>query len=118
MVRVGLVLCLVILVHVALGGAVTYFYQPRQSAQVIMMTAVVPGCGNEIIEDGEQCDGGVLQGATCVSLGFTGGTLQCSNSCSLNTEDCSSADGSWWEVAASSWWPPRFLGTLFGSDQE
>jgi hypothetical protein len=47
-----------------------------------------PVCGNGVIETGEQCDGGSLGGATCTSLGFSGGTLACSGSCTYDTSGC------------------------------
>jgi len=47
-----------------------------------------PVCGNGIIETGEDCDGGNLGGATCQSLGFTGGTLSCNASCQFDTSAC------------------------------
>jgi hypothetical protein len=36
-----------------------------------------PVCGNGVIDDGEQCDGGNLGGFTCVDLGYSGGSLGC-----------------------------------------
>ncbi|WP_106390619.1 hypothetical protein [Enhygromyxa salina] len=36
-----------------------------------------PICGNGLIDDGEQCDGGNLGGFTCMDLGYSGGTLGC-----------------------------------------
>ncbi len=50
-------------------------------------------CGNGVVEHGEECDGTDLAGATCGSLGFTGGVLTCSEQCQLNTSMCMS-DGS------------------------
>ena len=47
-----------------------------------------PVCGNGVVETGEQCDGGDLGGATCTSLGFTGGTLACGGSCQYDTSGC------------------------------
>jgi len=47
-----------------------------------------PVCGNGVVETGEQCDGGNLNGQTCVGLGFTGGTLACSGSCTFDTSGC------------------------------
>ena len=44
-------------------------------------------CGNNIIETGEECDGTNLGGESCISLGFDGGTLHCSN-CLFDTSDC------------------------------
>jgi len=45
-------------------------------------------CGNGIRETGEQCDGSDLNGLTCQSWGFNGGTLTCSASCAYNTSQC------------------------------
>lgn len=58
----------------------------------------VPGCtqpavcGNNVVESGEECDGGV-GGKTCQDLGFTGGTLRCrslkqTNPCTYDTSGC------------------------------
>ena len=49
-----------------------------------------PVCGNGVVETGEACDGGNLNGATCQSLGFSGGTLACSGSCTFDTSGCTS----------------------------
>jgi hypothetical protein len=45
-------------------------------------------CGNGTRETGESCDGADLGGATCTSLGFTGGTLRCLGSCAWDTSSC------------------------------
>ncbi|MDX6587509.1 MAG: large repetitive protein [Solirubrobacterales bacterium] len=45
-------------------------------------------CGNGVIDTGEQCDGLDLNGATCVSQGFTGGTLACDGNCQFDTSAC------------------------------
>lgn len=51
--------------------------------------ASLPGCGNGAIDSGgEQCDGADLGGASCVSLGFTSGTLGCSGGCAFDTSSC------------------------------
>jgi len=67
------------------------------SAQAITVTveitATVPGCGDEIIGSGEQCEGANLGGSSCSSLGFSGGTLSCSSVCTFNTSACTSAGG-------------------------
>ena len=57
-------------------------------AEIIMMTALVPGCGNEIIETGEECDGTALAQATCQTKGFSSGVLSCTQSCTFNTTAC------------------------------
>ncbi len=46
------------------------------------------GCGNGIIDGGEQCDQNELNGATCIDEGFAFGTLQCGANCELDTNGC------------------------------
>ena len=48
------------------------------------------GCGNGVVDAGEQCDGKELSGKTCANLGqgFTGGSLMCSSTCTFNTSAC------------------------------
>lgn len=45
-------------------------------------------CGNGIVESSEECDGADLAGRTCASEGFSGGLLQCSEDCALDTTEC------------------------------
>jgi hypothetical protein len=46
-------------------------------------------CGNDIIEDGEVCDGTNLNSQTCVGQGFDSGTLACAIDCSgYDTSQC------------------------------
>lgn len=53
---------------------------------------VSPVCGNNLRETPEVCDGSDLAGQTCVSQGFTGGTLSCNGACSaFVTAACTSA---------------------------
>jgi len=49
-------------------------------------------CGDNIIEDTEQCDGTNLQGATFASLGYAGGSLICSG-CHYDITGCTSQSG-------------------------
>jgi hypothetical protein len=50
-------------------------------------------CGDNLVQVnfGEACDGTNLLGQDCLSLGFEGGDLSCSN-CVLNTNNCCSSD--------------------------
>jgi hypothetical protein len=51
-------------------------------------------CGNNVKETGEVCDGTDLNGQTCVSQGFSGGTLACSSGCgSFDTSSCTTGGG-------------------------
>ena len=45
-------------------------------------------CGNGAIDPGEDCDTGNLNGATCASEGFLGGTLACKSDCTFDTAQC------------------------------
>ncbi|WP_438030992.1 DUF4215 domain-containing protein [Sorangium sp. So ce233] len=52
-----------------------------------------PGaCGDGVAEAEEACDGADLKGASCQSLGFEGGELQCSPACAVDASRCSSAE--------------------------
>jgi cysteine-rich repeat protein len=46
-------------------------------------------CGNNLAEGSEVCDGTDLRGQSCLSLGFSGGTLKCATDCTnFNTSTC------------------------------
>jgi len=46
-------------------------------------------CGNGLLNGSEVCDGSNLNGQTCVSRGYAGGTLACNSSCTgFNTAGC------------------------------
>lgn len=52
-------------------------------------TVQVGFCGYpHILEIGEDCDGDKLGGKTCISLGYSDGSLSCDYSCSLDISSC------------------------------
>jgi len=51
---------------------------------------VSDACGDGAVDAGEACDGADLGGQTCESLGFDGGTLACSATCTLDESGCTS----------------------------
>lgn len=52
-----------------------------------------PVCGNAVLEEGEACDGNRLDGATCETFGFAGGTLACAGNCqAVDTTGCEAAE--------------------------
>ncbi len=55
---------------------------------VINIYASVPGCGDAIIQSGEDCDGPNLNGQTCQTQNFFSGTLVCDSSCFFDTTGC------------------------------
>jgi hypothetical protein len=55
----------------------------------VILSCGPPGCGDGVMDPGEQCDGEDLGGVTCVSLGLAGGELSCALNCSeLDTSGC------------------------------
>jgi Protein of unknown function (DUF1566) len=46
-------------------------------------------CGDGAVQHAEECDGSDLAGRSCASLGFSGGTLACTSSCTLDLTGCS-----------------------------
>src|SRR3989344_7253425 len=57
----------------------------------VNITGTVEGCGDGVMQNGEECDGSNVNGQDCVSRGFSGGTLTCSSNCTFNTSQCTSA---------------------------
>ncbi len=47
-----------------------------------------PVCGNNIKEEGEQCDGSDTAGTSCVSLGLGIGSVGCTPSCTMDSSSC------------------------------
>jgi hypothetical protein len=45
-------------------------------------------CGNGLKDGNDSCDGSDLDGKTCTSFGFAGGTLACTASCGFDTASC------------------------------
>lgn len=45
-------------------------------------------CGNGMIDDGEACDGSLLDGASCFDVGFNQGEVACDATCQLDTSAC------------------------------
>jgi len=54
----------------------------------VNVSATRIGCGDGIIQSGEECDTSNLNGQTCTGLGFYGGTLLCYSNCTFNTSSC------------------------------
>lgn len=63
-------------------------YSQGSGTGEVIIDARVPGCGDLVIDSGEECDGSNLGGATCQSESFTSGSLTCTASCLLNTSAC------------------------------
>jgi hypothetical protein len=52
----------------------------------------LPSCGNGALDTGEECDGALLGGKDCPSLGYIAGTLDCKSDCTLSAAGCVSAE--------------------------
>lgn len=94
---ITITLTLIVSVFVATGVSAQALNVPTFGSNPdISVTAVVPGCGNGIVEVnlGEQCEGGQpnvlldLNGRSCIDLGFSGGVLGCRASCIYETSLC------------------------------
>ncbi len=48
-------------------------------------------CGNGTLDDGEACDGANLDGKSCLTQGYFGGTLACDSDCAFDTSGCQAA---------------------------
>ncbi|MFA5853948.1 MAG: dockerin type I repeat-containing protein [Patescibacteria group bacterium] len=64
------------------------------SASTISARIRISVCGNTITEWDEECDVTDLNGQSCQSQGFGGGTLSCDPSCSFDTSLCTTSSGS------------------------
>lgn len=62
------------------------------SPSVASCQEVPPDCDGDAIDPGEECDGGDLGGASCISLGWDGGSLACSPACTLDTSACTNGE--------------------------
>ncbi len=65
----------------------SYTFVDAETA-LVDFNARVAGCGDLIIDSGEECDTSTLGGASCASRGFTSGTLSCTSSCLFDTTSC------------------------------
>lgn len=81
-----------------------YFYTPAYNATTAGLECTAGGgtwtggtaplCGNGTVNAPEVCDGANLNGQTCISRGFTGGTLACAANClSFVTTGCTGGGG-------------------------
>ncbi len=57
--------------------------------ETVTVTATVLGCGDSVIQPGEDCDTANMNGYSCLTEGFLSGSISCTGSCSLNTTACS-----------------------------
>ncbi len=69
----------------SMGARVT-----TDAAEIATLLAggVLPGCGNNVMEGNESCDGTDIGIATCQGLGFASGTLGCTAGCGFDVSPC------------------------------
>jgi hypothetical protein len=58
------------------------------TSYTVDIVANVPGCGDSVLQVGEECDGANLGGASCETIGFDAGSLSCSSACTFLTNSC------------------------------
>ncbi|MDC0670685.1 hypothetical protein [Nannocystis radixulma] len=51
-------------------------------------TVMGPECGDGLVEAPEECEAVDLKGQSCMTLGFTGGTLKCAANCVFDKSQC------------------------------
>jgi hypothetical protein len=68
-----------------------FLSQGTTALGVALAGAMLPTCGNGVIDPGEQCDQSNLNGQTCASLGFAAGVLKCGAGCVFDTSGCSAS---------------------------
>lgn len=75
-------------------GIVIFSLQPEVSKAIdVALDGRVVGCGDGIIDVGESCDLSNMNGQSCTTLGFTGGTLYCTATCTYDTSVCTLGGG-------------------------
>jgi len=62
---------------------------PPPIEQDVVISARVAGCGDGIVDLGEDCDGSAMNGHTCVMEGFLSGSISCQVTCVVQTSACS-----------------------------
>jgi len=85
------IVAFVILFSALAGGLYEYFsINPKtQAASISTAVEIVEvWCGNNIKEPGESCDGTDFGEASCISLGYIGGSLACNANCTINRISC------------------------------
>lgn len=75
------------------SATVLVYSQSGMGTGTVAIDALVLGCGDGLIGIGEDCDTTNLNGQTCATQGFNGGTLSCTASCVFNTTACTSGGG-------------------------
>lgn len=65
----------------------------QSGSGAVDIDARVPGCGDSVIDVGEDCDTLNLNGKSCTTQGFVSGSLSCTASCAFNTTSCVVSSG-------------------------
>jgi Dockerin type I domain len=78
--------------HIAILFALIFPFVSH--AITVEITATVPGCGDGEVQISEDCDGNNFNDATCSSNGFSGGSLSCTNACTVDTSSCTTGSSS------------------------
>ncbi|MBI4085095.1 MAG: hypothetical protein HY432_01130 [Candidatus Liptonbacteria bacterium] len=73
--------------------AVLFFAVPVFASSVNISASIPSVCGNGVFDTGEQCDDTALGGQSCVSQGYSGGTLGCKADCTFDTSACTVGGG-------------------------
>lgn len=71
--------------EVAIGTRVTAH---ADAIAILLSGGALAECGNGVVDGSDQCESIDLDGQSCASLGFAGGTLACTAGCAFDTSAC------------------------------
>jgi len=69
-------------------GQVAFILSGATTTTTTTTLAPTGQCGDGVVDAGEQCDVGNLNGKTCATQGFFNGTLLCAAGCTFDTSQC------------------------------
>ena len=86
--EISILICLSLFVLIGLFFVHYSRAQMPPISESISATVKISVCGDNITEGGEECDGSALDGQSCITLGFSSGSLSCDSGCAFDTSAC------------------------------
>ena len=73
------------IIFVVIVSLIIFITSWINAGSVDLQVIITGQCGDGVIQSDESCDGSNLNGKTCSTQGFSGGTLSCNSNCTFNT---------------------------------